>query len=51
MLLLMLVHGYKYGFDGLDISTAKGSEVNDVIEGIDGNYKDQFFWRDNRWIK
>ena len=42
MLSINAVHGYKYGFDGLDISTAKGSEVNDVIEGIDGATKTNF---------
>ena len=39
---LMLVHGYKYGFDGLDISAAKGSEVNDVIVDIGGATKTNF---------
>ena len=42
MLSINAVHGYKYGFDGLDISTAKGSEVNDVIEDIGGATKTNF---------
>ena len=42
MLSINAVHGYKYGFDGIDISTAKGSEVNDVIEDISGTTKTNF---------
>ena len=42
MLSINAVHGYKYGFDGLDISSAKGSEVNDIIEDIGGTTKTNF---------
>ena len=31
MLSINAVKGFKYGFEGVDVSTAKGSEVNDII--------------------
>jgi chorismate synthase len=31
MLSINAVHGFKYGFEGIDISSRKGSEVNDVL--------------------
>ena len=42
MLSINAVHEFKYGFGGLDISTSKGSEVNDVIIDEDGNTKTTF---------
>ena len=38
----MPVHGFKYGFEWNDISSTKGSEVNDVIEDISGTTKTNF---------
>ena len=37
MLSINAVHGFKYGFGGVDISSSKGTDVNDVI--IDKNGK------------
>lgn len=31
MLSINAVHSFKYGFDGIDISSSKGSEVNDML--------------------
>ena len=42
MLSINAVHGFKYGFLGLDISSSKGSEVNDVIVNNDGATKTNF---------
>ena len=42
MLSMNAVHGFKYGFGGLDISSSKGSEVNDIIIDEDGNTKTTF---------
>ena len=42
MLSINAVHGYKYGFEGLDICSTKGSEVNDVLLDIDGSTKTNF---------
>ena len=42
MLTINAVHGFKYGFEGFDISTAKGSEVNDVFIEKDGATKTNF---------
>ena len=36
MLSINAVHGFKYGFSGVDISASKGSEVNDIIIDEDG---------------
>lgn len=42
MLNINAVHAFKYGFGGLDISSGKGSEVNDVIVNKDGATKTNF---------
>ncbi len=42
MLSINAVHGFKYGFEGFDISTTKGSEVNDVVVEKDGTTKTNF---------
>ena len=42
MLSINAVHGFKYGFEGVDISTAKASEVNDVLIEKDGATKTNF---------
>ena len=36
MLSINAVHGFKYGFGGVDISESKGSEVNDIIVDASG---------------
>ena len=36
------VHGFKYGFGGVDISSSKGSEVNDIINDASGKTKTNF---------
>ena len=36
MLSINAVHAFKYGFEGVDISSSKGSEVNDVILDTSG---------------
>ena len=36
------VHGFKYGFGGVDISSTKGSEVNDIIIEEDGTTKTNY---------
>ena len=42
MLSINAVHGFKYGFWGVDISSSKGSEVNDIIIDKDGSTKTNF---------
>ena len=39
MLSINAVHGFKYGFGGIDISSSKGSEVNDIIVDASGKTK------------
>ena len=39
MLSINAVHGFKYGFDGVDIAASKGSEVNDIIVDASGKTK------------
>ena len=39
MLSINAVHGFKYGFGEVDISSGKGSEVNDIIIDEDGTTK------------
>ena len=36
MLSINTVHSFKYGFDGVDISSSRGSEVNDSFIDIEG---------------
>ena len=42
MLSINAVHGFKYGFGGVDISSSKGSEVNDVIIDKSGKTKTNY---------
>jgi chorismate synthase len=42
MLSINAVHGFKYGFGGVDISESKGSEVNDIIVDEKGITKTNF---------
>ena len=42
MLSINAVHGFKYGFGGVDISSSKGSEVNDIINDASGKTKTNF---------
>ena len=42
MLSINAVHGFKYGFAGVDISSSKGSEVNDIINDASGKTKTNF---------
>jgi chorismate synthase len=42
MLSVNAVHGFKYGFEGVDISLCKGSEVNDVLMDKDGKTATNF---------
>ena len=42
MLSINAVHGFKYGFDGVDIATSKGSEVNDSMIDASGKTKTNF---------
>jgi len=42
MLSINAVHGFKYGFGGVDIATSKGSEVNDVLLDESGKTKTNF---------
>ena len=42
MLSINAVHGFKYGFGGVDISSSKGSEVNDTIIDESGKTKTNF---------
>ena len=42
MLSINAVHGFKYGFDSVDISSSKGSEVNDIIIDNIGKTKTNF---------
>ena len=42
MLSINAVHGFKYGYGGVDISSGKGSEVNDVFISEDGTTKTNF---------
>ena len=42
MLSINAVHGFKYGFGGVDISSSKGSEVNDIIIDESGKTKTNF---------
>lgn len=42
MLSINAVHGFKYGFSGVDIAKSKGSEVNDVLLNESGETKTNF---------
>jgi len=42
MLSINAVHGFKYGFGGVDISSSKGSEVNDSIVDASGKTKTNY---------
>jgi len=42
MLSINAVHGFKYGFGGVDISASKGSEVNDSLVDASGKTKTNF---------
>jgi len=42
MLSINAVHGFKYGFGGVDICSSKGSEVNDSIVDASGKTKTNF---------
>ncbi len=42
MLSINAVHGFKYGFGGVDISSSKGSEVNDVLLDESGETKTNY---------
>ena len=42
MLSINAVHGFKYGFGGVDISSSKGSEVNDRIVDASGKTNTNF---------
>ena len=42
MLSINSVHGFKYGFGGVDISSSKGSEVNDIIIDKSGKTKTNY---------
>jgi len=42
MLSINAVHGFKYGFEGIDISSSKASEVNDVFLDKSGKTKTNF---------
>ena len=42
MLSINAVHGFMYGFGGVDISSSKGSEVNDTIIDASGKTKTNF---------
>jgi chorismate synthase len=42
MLSINAVHGFKYGFGGVDISSSKGTEVNDVLLDEKGKTKTNF---------
>ena len=42
MLSINAVHGFKYGFGGVDIAASKGSEVNDVIRDESGVTKTNY---------
>ena len=42
MLSINAVHGFKYGFGGVDISSSKGSEVNDSIVDSSGKTATNF---------
>ncbi|MDA9808569.1 chorismate synthase [Flavobacteriales bacterium] len=42
MISINAVHGFKYGFGGVDISSSKGSEVNDIINDASGKTKTNF---------
>ena len=42
MLSINAVHGFKYGFGGVDISESKGSDVNDIIIEEDGTTKTNY---------
>ena len=42
MLSINAVHGFKYGFDGIDISSSKGTEANDVLLDEQGKTKTNF---------
>jgi chorismate synthase len=42
MLSINAVHGFKYGFDGVDIASSKGSEVNDNLVDKSGKTKTNY---------
>jgi chorismate synthase len=42
MLSINAVHGFKYGFGGVDISSSIGSDVNDLINDASGKTKTNF---------
>ena len=42
MLSINAVHGFKYGFGGVDIASSKGSEVNDILVDKSGKTKKNY---------
>ena len=42
MLSINAVHAFKYGFEGVDISSSRGSEVNDVLIDQEGRSETNF---------
>jgi chorismate synthase len=42
MLSINAAHSFKYGFDGVDISSSKGSQVNDIFEKESGETKTNY---------
>ena len=42
MLSINAVKGFKYGFEGIDISSSRGSDINDVFEDQDGKTKTKY---------
>ena len=42
MLSINAVHGFKYGFGGVDIASSKGSEVNDILVDKSGKTKTNY---------
>jgi len=42
LLSINAVHSFKYGFEGVDISSSKGSDVNDIIINENGKTKTNF---------
>ena len=42
MLSINAVHGFKYGFGGVDISSSRGSDVNDIIIDKSGKTKTNY---------
>jgi chorismate synthase len=45
LLSINAAHSFKYGFEGIDIASSKGSKVNDIIIDESGKTKKKLFWR------